>query len=120
MSWSSARSKWERERHREMVPSDMPIGALTISLPAGIKAWCSDEAYRRDIPVSWLATEILKLGIEAYELIGPPRPEKTMLDSSTRVARETEMVPGPEDEHMLGDGPRGYYRGRKRRAGGET
>lgn len=84
--------KAERDKRRELVPKEAVLGIMTNSIPADDKVWLINEAYRRYIPVSWLVTEILKLGIQTYELIGPPeiKPEHGL--TAQRMKREEDAV----------------------------
>jgi hypothetical protein len=86
----------------QLVPHGTIMAIVSATVPTDIKVWVENEAYRRDIPISWLLTELLKLGIEAYELIGPPE---------TKVEKTHEPQQGKQEEphepHVLGDGPSG-------------
>lgn len=68
--WSNSPNKAERDRRRQDVPRTTILNILSVSVPSEMKAWIWNEAARREIPHSWLVTEIVRLGIETYELMG--------------------------------------------------
>ncbi len=69
MAWPrNDESDKERARRRETVQPGCMMAMVTISLPANMKVWLWDRAEARKIPVSWIACEVIKRGIEAIEL----------------------------------------------------
>lgn len=108
--WGSSPIKAERTKRLELVPKETILATMTLSIPAGDKVWLINEAYRRQVPVSWLATEILKLGMETYTLMGPPEIEAVPIT-------KREVATKPDNEPRLPwDGAGGNRRipGRKR------
>lgn len=78
MGWSTARSKQEKQNRKDLVPSKTALGLATFSIVASDIAWIDTEAARRDIPKSWLVTEIIKLGIASYKAIGDHGYQETL------------------------------------------
>lgn len=67
--WSTSPNPKEREKREQLLPGNKILSPATYSIPADDKVWLINEADRRSIPVSWLATEIIKLGMETYKLM---------------------------------------------------
>jgi hypothetical protein len=93
----TSRHEHERvKRQRRFTEDGAGYTMLTASVPASLKAWLSDEAYRREIPVSWLVTEVLDTGIEAYKLMGADeQPPSNAIVETDAVALERAQGYGP-------------------------